>query len=197
MHAHAHTHNRLMALCLGQNGCVSGTTWGEPVPEETFAHSPPWGRRRIRTDNKVSFEPVRVVRPNKASIQPKSAGWLAHNNSQCLNRLWISMPAVLVTVPTVIHNLLHPLSTSSITAHHLLDFMVQGNITEADAPHPNLQCCHIRHTPFLCQMPFLSQPSQFILAWDRHWTMLACIPSGLVTLKNIKSDQHQNQNLQY
>jgi len=22
--------------------------------------------------------------------------------------------------------------------------------------------------PFLCQMPFLAQPSQFILAWDRH-----------------------------
>jgi len=22
--------------------------------------------------------------------------------------------------------------------------------------------------PFLCRMPFLTQPSQFILAWDRH-----------------------------
>jgi len=22
--------------------------------------------------------------------------------------------------------------------------------------------------PFLCRMPFLAQPSQFILAWDRH-----------------------------
>jgi len=28
-------------------------------------------------------------------------------------------------------------------------------------------------------MPFLPQPSQFILAWDRHRMMLACIPGGL------------------
>jgi len=44
------------------------------------------------------------------------------------------MPAVLVAVPTVMRNLLHPLSTSFITAHHLLDFMVQEKITEADTP---------------------------------------------------------------
>jgi len=44
------------------------------------------------------------------------------------------MPAVLVAVPTVMENSLHPLSTSSITAHRLLDFMVQGKTTEADAP---------------------------------------------------------------
>ena len=43
------------------------------------------------------------------------------------------MPAVLVTVPTVTKNSLHPLSTSSIIARHRLDFMVQGKITEADA----------------------------------------------------------------
>ena len=40
------------------------------------------------------------------------------------------MPAV----STIMLKLLHPLSTSSITARHLLDFMEQGNITEADAP---------------------------------------------------------------
>jgi len=40
---------------------------------------------------------------------------------------------VLVTVPTVTQTSLHPLSTSSITARHLLDFMVQGKITETDA----------------------------------------------------------------
>ena len=44
------------------------------------------------------------------------------------------MLAVLVTVPTVTQNTLHPLSTSSIAARRLLDFMVQGKITEADAP---------------------------------------------------------------
>jgi len=44
------------------------------------------------------------------------------------------MLAILVTAPTVMQNSLHPLSTSSFIAHHLLDFMVQGKITEADAP---------------------------------------------------------------
>ena len=43
------------------------------------------------------------------------------------------MLAVLVTVPTVMQNLLHPLSTSSIIARHLLDFNVPGKITETDA----------------------------------------------------------------
>ena len=43
------------------------------------------------------------------------------------------MPAVLGTVPTVTLNSLHPLSTSFVTARHLLDVMVQGKITEADA----------------------------------------------------------------
>jgi len=43
------------------------------------------------------------------------------------------MPAVLVAVLTVMQNSLHPLSTSSIIACHLKDFMVQGKITEADA----------------------------------------------------------------
>jgi len=60
-------------------------------------------------------------------------GWLKLTAST-FNRLRISMPAVLVTVPTVKQKSLHPLSTSSITARHLLDFMVQGKITQADAP---------------------------------------------------------------
>jgi len=91
------------------------------------------------------------------------------------NHLWISMPAILVTVPTVSQNSLHPLSTSSIIACRILDSMVQGTITEAAAPTtrgtpPNLdyRCPHIHHPPFLCQMPFLPQASQFMLAWDRH-----------------------------
>jgi len=41
------------------------------------------------------------------------------------------MPAVLVTYLLLRTTLL---STSSITAHHLVDFMVHGKITEADAP---------------------------------------------------------------
>jgi len=44
------------------------------------------------------------------------------------------MPAVLVSVPTVMLKLLHHLSTSFIITHHLLDFMVQGKMTEEDTP---------------------------------------------------------------
>jgi len=48
------------------------------------------------------------------------------------------MPVVLVAVPTVTQNLLHTLSTSSIAARRLLDFMVQGKITEAGTPTTRL-----------------------------------------------------------
>jgi len=83
------------------------------------------------------------------------------------------MLVILVAVPTVMQNSLHPLSTSSFIAHHLLDFMVQGKI-EADAPTVRLDATpsglsvplppSITPTPFVHQMPFLKQPSQFILA---------------------------------
>jgi len=46
------------------------------------------------------------------------------------------MPAILVTVPTVMQN---SFINFLLIACHLLDFMVQGKITEADAPtshHP-------------------------------------------------------------
>jgi len=59
------------------------------------------------------------------------------------------MPAVLIAVlTTVMQNLLHPLSTSSITASCLLDFMVQGKITEADA-----QTIHLDATPSGLSVP--------------------------------------------
>jgi len=38
-----------------------------------------------------------------------------------------------ITVPTIMQNSLHILSTSSVTVRHLLGFMVQGKTTEADA----------------------------------------------------------------
>ena len=76
------------------------------------------------------------------------------------------MPAVLVTVPTVMQNSLHPLSTSSITARHLLDFMMQGKIIEADALTIRLDATPSGlsvppppSSPHLHQMPFLPQPS--------------------------------------
>ena len=60
------------------------------------------------------------------------------------------MPAVLVAVPTVMQNSLRPLSTSSITARHLLDFTVQGKITEADSP-----TVHLDDTPYGLWCPHL------------------------------------------
>ena len=35
-------------------------------------------------------------------------------------------------------------------------------------------------SPFLQQMPFLPQPSHFILAWGTGTKLLTCIPSGIV-----------------
>jgi len=74
-----------------------------------------------------------------------------------LTRLWISMPAFLLTVPTDTHN-------------SLLDFMVQGKITEADAlticldatqsrllvPPPPLSPNFYVECPFCCDPPNLS-----------------------------------------
>ena len=59
---------------------------------------------------------------------------------------------------------------------NLLHFVVQGKITEADtwttqvgATPSGLISDPPSSSPyFLCQMPFLPQPSHFILAWDRH-----------------------------
>jgi len=58
----------------------------------------------------------------------------------------------------------------------LLEFVMQGKITEADTPTIRLGATPsglISNPPssspiFLCQMPFPPQRSEFILAWDRH-----------------------------
>jgi len=71
-------------------------------------------------------------------------GWLILTAS-AFNQLWTRMLAVLITEPTVTQNSLHLLSTSSITARHLLDFMEQGKTTGADA-----ECA------FCCNLPNLS-----------------------------------------
>jgi len=55
-------------------------------------------------------------------------------------------------------------------------FMVQGKITEADTPtirmgaNPSglISDPPPSSSPFLRRMPYLLQPSHFILAWDRH-----------------------------
>jgi len=64
------------------------------------------------------------------------------------------MPTILVTVRAVTQNSLHPLSASSIIACRFLEFMLQGKITDADAPTIHLdatpsghQCPHLYHPP--------------------------------------------------
>jgi len=91
-----------------------------------------------------------------------------------------------ITVPAVMQNSLHPLSTSSITACHLLDFVVQGKITEADA-----LTIHLDSTPsrlsaptsiiplFYAECFFCHNPPNF--SW--HLIMLACIPDSLFYVK--------------
>ena len=49
---------------------------------------------------------------------------------------------------------------------------------------------HLHHLPFLCWMPFVPQPFQFILAWDKHWIMLPCIPGGLSANEVNLSNSH-------
>ena len=155
----------------------------------------PWGRtRRIHTDNKVhcmEAQPLYGALSQrwlsdliKAACNQSRPDGQVKLTASTFNRLWISMPAVLVKVTTVTQNLLHPLSTSFIIADHLLHFMEQWKITEADtltirldATPSGLSVPHLHHLPFLRQMPFLPQPSQFLLAWDRHRIMLACILS--------------------
>jgi len=58
---------------------------------------------------------------------------------------------------------------------------------------PNQQSTSINPS-FLCRMPFLPQPSQFILAWDRHRNMLDCIPRGLVPRLSLQQIFQQSQN---
>jgi len=70
---------------------------------------------------------------------------------------------------------------------HILDFMMQEKTVEAEAPTIRLDATPSglsvppppSSPPFSRQMPFLPQLSQFILAWDRHRIMLACIPGRL------------------
>ena len=68
------------------------------------------------------------------------------------------MATVLVAVPTVTPNSLHPLSTSSITACHLLDFMVQGKITDAGTLTTRLDA-----TASGPSVPYLHHPHIFML----------------------------------
>ena len=100
----------------------------------------------------------------------------------------VLLPAFLDTVPTVSYS---ELTASFINFLHyclaISGFCGAGKIRDRRTnnlrgchPHQDYWCTHLHHPPFLHWMPFLPQPSQFILPWDRHQIMLACIPGGLV-----------------
>ena len=74
-----------------------------------------------------------LLNPIKPAYNQSRPGGRLKLTASAFNRLWTSMPAVLPTA-TQNSNSLHPLSTSYVTARHLLGSMVQGKITEADAP---------------------------------------------------------------
>jgi len=59
-------------------------------------------------------------------------------------------------VPIVTQNSLHPSSTSSIIARHLLDSMVQGKTTEADAPTNHLNAMWTVGAPTSITFPFFT-----------------------------------------
>jgi len=69
-------------------------------------------------------------------------------------------------------------------------------ITQADAPTIRVDCHPIqtKWCPHLCiptilrRMPFLAQPSQFILVWDRHQI---CWLAYLVEWLNWKDNRHK------
>jgi len=106
--------------------------------------------------------------------------------ASAFNGLRIRTLAVMVAGPTVMQNSQHPLLSYSTTARHLLDLMLQGKITETEAPtiredatRSGLSAPHLHPLTFYAECPFCRQHSQFTLVWDRHRIMLACIPGGL------------------
>jgi len=75
---------------------------------------------------------------------------------------------------------------------HLLDFWCKMKITQADTPTIRMDChpiqtnwcphlCHPHH--FLRRMPSLTQPSRFILAWDRHQICWLAYPVAWVNIE--------------
>jgi len=146
-----------------------------PVNKSTF---------QIPTRNPQPFRSLSALRSSWTQPSAKAEGyaafWLGFPTS-CLCR-HVGSPTgwypIIVLFPTIIFCIL----------------MAQGKITEVDTPTVQLGATPSKlisepppsSPPFLHQMPFLPQPSQFILAWDKHRNMLDCIPHGLV---HIRCDQ--------
>jgi len=155
-----------------------------------FTHSHPRGRRRIPTDNKVHWagaHPLYGASCQQGLLDPikpaqnQSAGWLApltDNGSAC-RKSWSQYYSYSSYI--IIACKLGGFYAAGLSLHN------RGRRTDnPSGRHPirSIGAPHLHHPPFLRQMPFqfLPQPSQFIMALDRHRfrIMLACIPGGLV-----------------
>jgi len=92
-------------------------------------------------------------------------------------------------------------SGSGGARRNLLDFMVQEKITEADTPKIRMRATPSRlisdpppsSPPFLRHMPFLPQPSQFILAWDRHQICWLAYPVAWLTSSTSTTKQSETE----
>ena len=126
------------------NSPLCGTTWVswyQKKPSPTHNHE---------VDKEAFTQTTRSALSQRGLLDPIKP---TYNQSRRLeltastfNRLWISIPAVLVTVPTVMQNSLHPLSTSSITDRHLLDFMVHHPVRTISAPNSTIAHCNFSKT---------------------------------------------------
>ena len=121
-----------MALCLGA-GTRRNLHPLTPVRNKKKDSHRQQGLLRGSSSLLQCFEPARVVQPSKPAYNQSRPDGQLKLTASTFNQLWISMPTVMVTVPAVTLNSLHPSSTSSIIARQILDFVMHGKITEADA----------------------------------------------------------------
>jgi len=167
-----------MAMCCKVhtqpfNGPLSGTT---RVSRYQKKHSPTHAYEEEEEGFTQTTSPALSQRglldPIKPAYNQSGLYGRLRLTASAFNWLWISMPTVLVAVPTVMQNSLHPLSTSSIIARRLLDFMQQGKITEADAPTIRLDA-----TPSWLSVP--PPPSSPIFTWNAIFVTTVPIYPGL------------------
>ena len=139
----------------------------------------------LQTDNHTSTSPLTSSLQNSYNPRdssPQYISWHKHTPTDKIHHHHQNSFTALFPGPP---------GWASARRKILLDFTVQGKITRGR--HTNNPGGHhsIRtnqwpssiNPPFLCRMPFLWQPSQFILAWERHRNMLDCIVPWLGQIK--------------
>ena len=108
-------HNHLTALCPGLPD--------EPVLKETSpTHTHEEEEEGFAQKTRSASSQRRLLEPNMPAYNPSQLdGWLKLTAS-AFNQLWISMPTVLVTVPTVMQNYCYAELTASFInfLHHCL-----------------------------------------------------------------------------